>query len=132
MQLRLNIRHNPHFSSKLWRLLKNTSAHCTRAKRKRCYDVSLSRQEGSMRRHLGSAQYLDRPASILYTGRLFLAFGRPVYADQISNCPLDRIYLCNKNYHLLNSDITNTYSLRGQLHIARCTMDIPHGSIYGN
>ena len=30
--------------------------------RKRCYDVRLSRQEGSMRRHLGSAQYYG-PAS---------------------------------------------------------------------
>ena len=59
--------------------------------RKRCYDVGLSRQQGSMRDHLGSAQYWDRLASMLYTGRLFLAFGEPVCADQISNCPLDRV-----------------------------------------
>ena len=32
-----------------------------RAKQKRCYDVMLSRQEGSMIRHLASAQW-DRPA----------------------------------------------------------------------
>ena len=31
------------------------------AKRKRCYDVTLSRQEGSTMRHLASAQW-DRPA----------------------------------------------------------------------
>ena len=33
----------------------------------------------------------DRPASG-NTGRLFLAFGGPVCADRISNCPLDRMY----------------------------------------
>ena len=33
----------------------------------------------------------DRPAGG-NTGRLFLAFGGPVCADRISNCPLDRMY----------------------------------------
>ena len=82
--------YNAHFSLKFWRLLK-TRLHSTRVKRKRCYDVRLSRQEGSTRRHLGSAQYWDRPAGG-NTGRLFLAFGGPVCADRISNCPLDRMY----------------------------------------
>ena len=52
----LKIRHNAHFSLKYLEMLK-TRLHSTRAKRKRCYDVRLSRQEGSTRRHLGSAQY---------------------------------------------------------------------------
>ena len=50
----------------------------------------------------------DRPASG-NTGRLFLAFGGPVCADRISNCPLDRvltyknlIYLLNLQVYLLN------------------------------
>ena len=40
---------------------------------------------------MGSAQYLDRPTGG-NTGRLLLAFGGPVCADRISNCPLDRMY----------------------------------------
>ena len=55
--------------------------------RKRCYDVRLSRQEGSMRRHLG---------------RPFLAFSGPVCADQISNCPLDRVLTYKNLIYLLN------------------------------
>ena len=62
-----------------------------RAKRKRCYDVTLSRQEGSTTRHLASAQYWTGLAGG-NTGRLFLTFGGPVRADRISNCPLDRMY----------------------------------------
>ena len=69
--------------------VENTSARAPNEKR--CYDIRLSRQEGSTRRHLGSAQYWDRPASG-NTRRLFLAFGGSVCADQISNCPLDRMY----------------------------------------
>ena len=61
------------------------------AKRKRCYDVTLSRQEGSMTRHLASAQYWAGLAGG-DTGRLFLTFGGPVRADRISYCPLDRMY----------------------------------------
>ena len=57
-------------------------------KRKRCYDITLSRQKGSTMRHLASAQYWGRPAGG-DTGRLFLAFGGPVCADRNSNCPLD-------------------------------------------
>ena len=41
-------------------------------------------------RHLASVLYWDRPTGG-DTGRLFLAFGGPVCADQISNCPLDRV-----------------------------------------
>ena len=37
--------------------------------------------------HLASAQYVTGPASG-YTERLFLLFGLPVCAGQISNCPL--------------------------------------------
>ena len=69
--------------------------HNTRAKRKRCYDVTLSRQEGITMRHLASVQYWDQLAGG-YTGGLFLTFGGPVCADQISNCPLDRIRCINK------------------------------------
>ena len=46
-----------------------------RAKRKRCYDVTLSRQEGSMMHHLVSVQYWDRPAGG-DTGRLFSGIWR--------------------------------------------------------
>ena len=65
--------------------------HNTCAKRKRCYDVTLSRQEGSTTRHLASAQYWTGLAGG-NTGRLFLTFGGPVRADRISNGPLDRMY----------------------------------------
>ena len=47
----------------------------------------------------------DRPASG-YTGRLFLAFGGPVCADRISNCPLDRMYQCNKKSTIDNKNET--------------------------
>ena len=70
----VKIRHNAHFSLKTLEMLK-TRLHSTRTKRKRYYDVTLSRQEGSTMRHLASAQYWDR-----------------VYADRISNCALDRMY----------------------------------------
>ena len=73
-----------------------TRLHSTHAKRKRCYDITLTRQEGSTMRHLARAQYWDRPAGG-DTGRLFLAFGGPVCVDRISNCPLDRMYLRNKS-----------------------------------
>ena len=66
-------------------------ATCTCAKRKRCYDVTLSRREGSTTRHLASAQY-GTGLSSGNTGRLFLTFGGPVCADRISYCPLDRMY----------------------------------------
>ena len=78
------------FPLKTLEMLK-TRLHSTHAKRKRCYDATLSRQEGSVMRHLANAQYWDRPAGG-DTGRLFLAFGGTVCADRISNCPLDRMY----------------------------------------
>ena len=71
--------------------VEKTRPHSTRAKRKRCYDATLSRQEGSMTRHLASAQYWTGLAGG-NTGRLFLTFGGPVCADRISYCPLDRMY----------------------------------------
>ena len=43
----------------------------------------------------------DRPAGG-NTGRLFLAFGGPVCADRISNCPLDRVLTCKNLIYLLN------------------------------
>ena len=56
-------------------------------------------------RHLVNAQYWDRLAGG-NTGRLFLAFGGPVCADWISNCPLDRV-LTYKNliYLILNLQV---------------------------
>ena len=69
----------------------------------------LSRQEVNTMRHLANAQYWDRPAGG-NTGRLFLAFGGPVCADRISNCPLDRvltyknlIYLLNLQFYCVNT-----------------------------
>ena len=52
-------------------------------------------------RHLANAQYRDRPAGG-NTGRLFLAFGGPVCADRISNCPLDRVLTYKNLIYLLN------------------------------
>ena len=52
-------------------------------------------------RHLANAQYWDRPAGG-NTGHLFLAFGGPVCADQISNCPLDRVLTYKNLIYLLN------------------------------
>ena len=52
-------------------------------------------------RHLANAQYWDRPADG-NTGRLFLAFGGPVCADRISNCPLDRVLTYKNLIYLLN------------------------------
>ena len=61
----------------------------------------LSRQEVNTMRHLANAQYWDRPAGG-NTGRLFLAFGGPVCADQFSNCPLDRVLTYKNLIYLLN------------------------------
>ena len=44
---------------------------------------------------------MDRPAGG-NTGRLFLAFGGPVCADWISNCPLDRVLTYKNLIYLLN------------------------------
>ena len=52
-------------------------------------------------RHLANAQYWDRPAGG-NTGHLFLAFGGPVCADRISNCPLDRVLTYKNLIYLLN------------------------------
>ena len=46
----------------------------------------------------------DRPASG-NTGRLFLAFGGPVCADRISNCPLDRVLTYKNLIYLLNLQV---------------------------
>ena len=44
---------------------------------------------------------MDRPAGG-DTGRLFLAFGGPVCADRIRNCPLDRVLTYKNLIYLLN------------------------------
>ena len=78
--------------------------------RKRCYDVTLSRQEGSTTRHLASAQSKDRLAGG-DTGRLFLTFGGPVSPTGVSNCPLDRVLTYKNLIYLLNlqfSQITHS------------------------
>ena len=58
------------------------------------------RQEGNIMRSLANAQW-DRPAGG-NTGPLFLAFGRPVCADLISNCPLNRVLTYKSLIYLLN------------------------------
>ena len=57
-----------------------------------------------MMRHLVSAQYWDQPAGG-DTGHLFLAFGRLVCTDGISNCPLDRVLTYKNLIYLLNLQI---------------------------
>ena len=54
----------------------------------------------------------DRPAGG-NTGRLFLAFGGPVCADRISNCPLDRVLTYKNLIYLLNLQISFTFTLNG-------------------
>ena len=61
-------------------------------------------------RHLASAQYWDRPAGG-DTGRLFLAFGGSVCANQISNCPLDRVLTYKNLIYLLNLQIYLLFSI---------------------
>ena len=51
--------------------------------------------------HLANAQYWDWPAGG-NTGRLFLAFGGPVCADRISNCPLEKVLTYKNLIYLLN------------------------------
>ena len=77
--------------------------------RKRCYDVTLSRQEGSTTRHLASAQHWAGLAGG-DTGRLFLTFGGPVRADRISYCPLDRVLTYKNLIYLLNLQIYGHYA----------------------
>ena len=48
---------------------------------------------------------MDRPAGG-NTGRLFLAFGGPVCADRISNCPLDRVLTYKNLIYLLNLQVS--------------------------
>ena len=52
-------------------------------------------------RHLASAHYWTGLAGG-NTGRLFLTFGRPVFSDRISNCPLDRLLTYKNLIYLLN------------------------------
>ena len=83
--------------------IKLTTRHTPspRVVEKRCYDVMLSRQEGSTTRHLASAQHWDWLAGG-NTGRLFLTFGGPVCADRISYCPLDRVLTYKILIYVLN------------------------------
>ena len=71
---------------------------------KRCYDVRLSRQEGSRGAIWGVHSTTDRPAGG-NTGRLFLTFGGLVCADRFSNCPLDRVLTYKNLIYLLNLQI---------------------------
>ena len=78
-------------------------------------------------RHLANAQYWDRPAAG-NTGRLFLAFGGPVCADRISNCPLDRvltyknlIYLLNLHFGLCSSQASQACAVLPALRITNIT-----------
>ena len=73
--------------------------------RKRCYDVTLSRLEGSTTRHLASAQYWTGLAGG-NTGRFFLTFGGPVHTDRISNCPLDSLLTYKNLIYLLNLQVS--------------------------
>ena len=82
------------------------------------YDVTLSRQEGSMMHHLASAQYWDRPAGG-DTGRLFLVFGGPVCADRISNCPMDRVLTYKNLIYLLNLQFYETGESWGRMDLIR-------------
>ena len=50
----------------------------------------------------------DRPAGG-NTGRLFLAFGGPVCADRISNCPLDRVLTYKNLIYLLNLQVCSCF-----------------------
>ena len=72
--------------------------------RKRCYDITLSRQEGSTMHHHASAPYWTGLAGG-YTGSLFLMFAGPVCTDWISNCPLDRVLTYKNLIYLLNLQI---------------------------
>ena len=56
----------------------------------------------------------DRPAGG-NTGRLFLAFGGPVCADRISNCPLDRVLTYKNLIYLLHLQFSTTSSKDGTL-----------------
>ena len=60
----------------------------------------------------------DRPAGG-NTGRLFLAFGGPVCADRISNCPLDRVLTYKNLIYLLNlqfSCVVNIHVVTQMIH----------------
>ena len=91
LQIRYKIRHNAHFSLKYLEIVENTSAQYTRQTKKDAMTSGcLDRKEvrGAI---WGVHSTTDRPAGG-NTGRLFLAFGGPVWADRISICPLDRMY----------------------------------------
>ena len=58
--------------------------HSTLTKQERCYDVMLSRQEGSTMCHLANARYVISPARG-DIGQLFLSFIGLVCSDWIDN-----------------------------------------------
>ena len=62
--------------------------HSTRAKRKRCHDITLSRHGRKYDAPPGECTALDRPGRWKH-GTSFLMFGGPVCAGRISNCQLD-------------------------------------------
>ena len=59
----------------------------------------------------GCTSTRDRPVGG-NTGRLFLAFGGPVCADRISNCPLDRVLTYKNLIYLLNLQFSQEYPMR--------------------
>ena len=99
--------------------------------RKRCYDVTLSRQEGSTTRHLASAQSKDRLAGG-DTGRLFLTFGGPVSPTGVSNCPLDRVLTYKNLIYLLNLQISTHIIGIVKCYIQKYLQKCPMGQKLGN
>ena len=77
-------------------------------------------------RHLASATVLGPAGSSGDTGCLFLAFGGPVCADRISNCPLDRVLTYKNLIYLLNLqfDLFSRLSTYGFL--------LPPNTFYGS
>ena len=63
----------------------------------------------STMRNLANAQYWSDPAGG-NTGHLFLAFGKPVYADRLTNCPLGKMSIRNKKVTVLHFIIEAIYS----------------------
>ena len=67
--------------------------HCTCVKQKRCYDVTLSRQERSTMHSTG-------PACRWFTQDDF--FFRPICINRTSNCPLGRVLTYKQHFRVAN------------------------------
>ena len=68
---------------------------------------------------------MDRPAGG-NTGRLFLAFGGPVCADRISNCPLDRVLTYKNLIYLLNLQFPLRFSMLHGILLNQCEVLVYH------